>query len=227
MILSSFPRIPHLPGSNASVEDLLLDDKAARRFLSKRVVVFEKLDGLNVTFDLTGRGRVTTALKSEWKGVLMQGVGRSLDIWIRQREDALRDLLQHGTLYGEWMRHQVHVPYDMLPDAFLGFALWRRRGGFMPQRAFARLLTAHGIASVTPVFAGRLSTMDALVSHVGRSRYGKERMEGLIVEVDDDDSEHRFAKWVDPAYAHPKKGVLVGALNTVRPLRQRVRPTLR
>lgn len=220
MILSSFPRIPHLPGSNASEEDLLLDDARARRFFTKRVVVFEKLDGLNVTFERTGHGRVTTALKSEWKGALAQGVGRSLDIWIRQREDALKDVLAHGTLYGEWMRHRVEVPYDKLPDAFLGFALWRRRGGFMPHQELARLLAATGLQCVRPLFTGRLSTTEALLALVEHSHYGSAQMEGVIVEVDDDETEHRFAKWVDPTYVHPAKGVLAGLKNVVRPIRR-------
>jgi hypothetical protein len=221
VIVSSFPRIPHLPGSNASVEDLVLDDERARLFLSRRVIVYEKLDGLNVTFDLTGRGRVTTALKSEWNGVLAQGVGRSLQIWIRQREDALRDLLQHGTLYGEWMRHRVHVPYDALPDAFLGFALWRRRGGFMQRRELDRLLRSHGVACVAPLSVGRLSTIDALKKLIDRSRYGSARMEGVIVELDADQSENRFAKWVDPSYVHPAKGAIAGTKNVLKPSRIR------
>lgn len=216
MILSSFPRIPHLPRSHASHDDLVLTDDDARRFLMKPVVVLEKLDGLNVTLDLDRRGRVHAALKSEWRPTLARGVGRALDIWVRQREDALRALLDDGTLYGEWLRHRVHVGYDALPDCFVGFAFWRRHGGFSPSTDLARRLRAHGVTPVEPIFRGRLRDLRTLTSLVGRSRFGAAQMEGVIVEVDADPTEHRFAKWVDPTYVHPQKGALAGTLNTVR-----------
>jgi len=216
VILSSFPRIPHLPGSHASHDDLVLSDDETRRFFARPVVVLEKLDGLNVTLDLDRQGRVHAALKSEWRPTLARGVGRALDIWVRQRERALQSLLDDGTLYGEWLRHRVHVGYDALPDCFVGFAFWRRRGGFAPSSELSRRLRAHGITPVEPLFRGRLRQLSTLTSLVGRSRFGPSKMEGVIVEVDADASEHRFAKWVDPAYVHPQKGALAGTLNSVR-----------
>ena len=49
-----------------------------------------------------------------------------------------------------------------------------------------------------------------MCSLVRTSRYGDERMEGLVVERT---GWPRFAKWVEPGYAHPTTGELSGERN--------------
>lgn len=213
MIYSSFPRVPHLPGSSNAPEDLLLDDEGARPFLEERVTVYEKLDGINVALRRTGRTRIEAGLKPEWTGVLGGRVARAIDIWQRQRERSLQAALgAREVLYGEWLWHRVSVSYPSLPTLFVGFS-WRGDDGeLLGTRECRRRMIAAGLDPILPLFEGRLGSVAKLRSFVGRSRCGAERMEGVIVERGAG-RYPRFAKWVEPDYAHPTAGRLSGARN--------------
>lgn len=217
MTASTFPRIPHLPGSHAAPEDILLDEEEAQPWLTEEVWVFEKLDGLNVTLRRRRRGGIGIALKPEWRRVLDGAVVRALDIWVRQREAALLEVLGPGRqLYGEWMWHQVSTVYDRLPDFFLGFAVRDEKGRFERADVALGRIAKAGLTPAEPLFVGRVGSAARVKRWVKRSAYGPAKMEGVILERALSGDE-RWCKWVDPAYAHPETGRLTGARNQLIP----------
>jgi hypothetical protein len=209
---SGFPRIGHLPGSHASVEDVLLNEEESRPFLREKVLVFEKLDGINVALRRTGPTRIGVGLKVEWSRGAGRHVARAIDVWVRQREERLLSAIgRREVLYGEWMWHTVTVDYDRLPALFLGFSWRDAEGRILPFSRARKKIEAAGVVPAAPRFEGVLGDVSTLRRLVGGSDYGDARMEGVIVERAR--GWPRWAKWVEHDYAHPTPGHLSGARN--------------
>jgi hypothetical protein len=216
MRYSGFPRVGHLPGSSHTPEDVLLSEEEAADFLAAEVQAQEKLDGINVSLRRTGATRVEVGLKIEWSRALAGGVRRAVDIWVRQHERALCELLARGeTLYGEWLWHEVSVAYDRLPALLVGFALEDKKRKFVHFDEVAERLRAVGLEPATPIFRGQLRTMKKVRSLVGDSRVGPVRMEGVIIERLDG-GWPRWCKWVEQDYPHPVPGKISGRKNRLR-----------
>lgn len=228
MRYSAFPRMGHLPGSSHTPEDVLLSLEEAAEFLRVRTHVIEKLDGINVSLRRTGAHRVEVGLKIEWTRALGGRVKSAVDIWVRQHESQLTTLLAPGdTLYGEWLWHEVAVPYDRLPALLVGFGLYRGdagggtakgplggRGRFIPFDEMAAAVRAVGLEPARSIFRGKLKTLDRVKKLVSRSNCGPHRMEGVIAERLDD-GWPRWCKWVEADYAHPVPGRISGRKNRV------------
>ncbi|MBI2375047.1 MAG: hypothetical protein HYV07_13705 [Deltaproteobacteria bacterium] len=201
-MIQPFPRIPHFPGSNAGPDDLVLEASEARIYYETKAIVLEKLDGINVAIGRGRRGTLSASLRGVWSRESRARLTRTIGIYLELHRAELGALLgPHDTLYGEWLYHRLSVPYDRLEDDFVGIAL-RSHGELIPaEEAMARIEGA-GLTPNRPVFRGRLRNPSHLRSLVGQSRFGRTRMEGLIVEID---HERRWAKWVDAAYRkHPR-----------------------
>ena len=215
MLLRPFPRVPHLSGSGVGPGDLLLSPDFEARLFGRRLVVSEKLDGINVAVGVRADGRPLFEVRERWRDALGGGVVRALDLYLRQRERDLAAVLRPGwTLYGEWLWHRLTVTYDRLPDLFVVLAVVDRRGRCLPFAPARRTLERAGFATPPVVWRGRLAHRRALTAQVGRSRYGRGRMEGVVVELPGEpDPRRRFAKWVRPSYVAPTVGVLDGRRN--------------
>jgi hypothetical protein len=217
MIGSTFPRVRHLPGSNASAEDLHWDEEQAQRFFRRPVVVVEKVDGIHVTFARGPRGRVAFGLKHEWRAALGGQVARSVHAFARQRERELLTLVgDGGHFHAEWLLHSVSMSYRAVPDAVIGTALLDPRGRFIERLAADARIRAAGFSIARPLFVGVLGDRRRLLSLVGASAFGARRMEGIVLCLrDDPHPDSRWAKWVGPWYRHPRAGALSGEHNVI------------
>ena len=213
---SGFPRVPHLPGSHAAPEDIHASPARVQRVLESPVWVYEKLDGVNVTFRRAPGHRVGVALKDEWRSALDGALARAIAIWAAQHEAALYGLVGKGAhLHGEWLWHRVTVRYRSLPAPFIAFSLRGPRGDFLPPDKAKERIERAGLTFVQPLFVGRLGSMRRLTSLVGRSAFADGAMEGVIVE--EQGNRHQpWSKFVDAGYVHPTTGRLCGEKNRVR-----------
>jgi hypothetical protein len=210
---SDYPRVPHLPGSHHSPEDVHLSPGEAQALFECEVAVFEKTDGLNLSVTREGRDRLRVGLKWEWRKGAKGGPARMIDIFVEQHRRAFLDLLKPGeTAYGEWVRHRISLPYTALPAPYFFFSMASAKGRILPlDKARARAQSA-GLPMVSPLWRGKPKTLEALTRLAGRSQFWKGHMEGIIVERVSGQGP-RLCKWVRADYLHPRAGQIDGILN--------------
>jgi hypothetical protein len=196
-----YPRVPHLTGRvGPGADDVELSPRETDALLSRPVIVEEKLDGANVMLWVdAGVPRVATrggAGAADRAGLL--GPVRA---WVMERADALRDALgEHHAVYAEWLLRRHAVPYTRLPAPLVGFdVLDRRTAEFEPVADRDRILEIAGLPVVPCLFSGRLGSVADLDSLHGRSRFGNEPAEGLVVRADG--PPRAIAKQIDPRWA--------------------------
>lgn len=180
-----YPRIPLVAAVSGAQPDDLLASKAERgRILTLTDGIEEKLDGASVCLWLDQTRAVQVAGRSGPGGMdRARQVGR-LKAWAGERVDSLRSLLDHcHAIYGEWLWRRHSIFYDALPDFLIVTDLWSETTGFFPlderdELAWtARLATPPMLARKAPVSVAGLSKL------IGRSRFGHEVMEGLILRA--------------------------------------------
>jgi hypothetical protein len=199
-----FPHTPHLLwlGEGRPREDKLLSPKEAAEFLSGDLIVEEKVDGANMGLSLAPGGGIRAQSRANY---LAPGRSHSqwnpLWPWLAEHRADLEDGLRGGLiLYGEWCYAKHTVPYDALPDWFLGFDIFEagsrrfwsadRRNEWLRQRS---------LVSVPEVKRGRLA-MKGLASLLGKSAVGRAPMEGVYLRRDQDGWLHARAKVVSTAF---------------------------
>lgn len=216
-MLWEFPRIEHLPHSHAAADDLVLSHNEAAQFLSRPVLVFEKMDGINVAVGFHRSRGVVVQLKTMWRGVLNGAVESALCLYMMQREAALERLLGGGrVLYGEWLGHTLSVPYPQLDDFFHVFALRDAHGVLLPRGRLERAMQTVPLRLAQPTAQAVCGNLAGVRRHVRRSRWGHHRMEGVILESPSARG-LRYAKWVEPSYEHVEPDELVLRFNGLRP----------
>lgn len=184
----------------AGADDVALSPRETDALLGRPVVVEEKLDGANVVVWMdAGVPRVATrggAGAADRAGIL--GPVRA---WLMERADALRDALgEHHAVYAEWLLRRHAVPYTRLPAPLVGFdVLDRRTAEFEPMTERDRILETAGLPVVPCLFSGRLGSVADLRSLHGRSRFGDNRAEGLVLRADG--HPRAIAKDIDPRWA--------------------------
>lgn len=198
-VFSPYQRIPHLVPGRGSRDDLLLSPGEVAELLEKPVAVEEKLDGACVSV-WWNRGRVDCALRSGPEGSDRAGQLGRLRAWLLERSDALRLLLESGdVLYAEWMLLTHTVRYVGLPALLIGLDLLLPGQGFRVLDDRDRRLGEAGLVSPPVLFRGVLHGSQGLERLLATSRFGDERMEGLVVRTLDG-SEPRLAKLVRPDF---------------------------
>jgi hypothetical protein len=215
--MDTFEAIPHLPGSQLGADDVLLGDDDAAPFFDEEVLVFEKVDGINLVVRREG-SRVYGLLKKRWRRALGGRVQRAIDLWVRQRERELTGALPAGCeLTCEWVWHRVTIAYDRLPQEALVFGARGRDGRPLPWADAEALIDAAGLAKNAPLFAGRLGSLARLKRLLNRSQFASSpatRMEGLIVQRAPE-HEELWAKWVRDDYREVGPHELSGEKNAV------------
>ena len=179
-----YPRIPHLFGSSkGSRDDLVLSSEDTERFLHEPIVLEEKLDGANVMLWLDPEEpRVHAAGRSGARGMDRAGQLGRLRAWAAERSDRLRLLLAGGSvLYAEWLylTHTVH--YGRLPDLLVGTDLYTPDAGFRSADERDRRLEQVDLATPPRLFEGILGDATRIEALFGRSAFGDEPVEGLIL----------------------------------------------
>lgn len=217
-MITLYDRMPHFIGSQASEDDLILRPEQQHHLLQSKVWVQEKLDGLAVAITRGAANQLHWILRPLWCGVLRGEVERALDIYFRQRQHALLQLLRpHMILYGEWLWHRLSVHYHALTDLFFAYAIRKPDGELMSLLQTHRLCRNVGLSCNEPLWCGKLRDLDHLRSFVGLSGMGAEKMEGLVVTRTQRGTWPNDAKWVEPDYQRIQNFSLSGIKNHLSP----------
>lgn len=180
-----YPRVPHLPPApGATRDDLVLSADEAAELFRWDVVIEEKLDGANVVLWLDEGGLVQAATRGGPGALDRAGQLGPLRAWVASRTDVLRDLLAGGgALYAEWLWLAHSVRYDALPDWLVAIDLLLP-AGWTPVGVRDEVLASAGVATPPRLFSGRWDA-GSLERLLGRSRFGSESAEGLVVRPAD------------------------------------------
>jgi hypothetical protein len=172
--------------------------KEVESFLSGSLVVEEKVDGANLGISFDAQGRMCFQNRGQWLTGRLSGQWEPLRGWAALHEDALRAFLpKDHILFGEWCHAQHSIPYDCLPDWFLGFdVLDSRSGSFWSVARRNVLLEVVHLAAVPHVAKGCFMLPDLLGLLDGISAYGSSRREGLYLRREAEGSLHTRAKLV-------------------------------
>jgi len=188
IMTESFHKFPHTPhllwlGEGSPRDDKILTASQAAEFLSGEVIAEEKVDGANMGLSLGPDGRVRAQSRGNYLAP-----GRShtqwnpLWPWLAERRERLEEGLHGGLLlYGEWCHARHTVPYDALPDWFLGFDIFEissRRFWSADRRN--EWLLKRGLASVPEVNRGRFQ-LNQVKSLLTTSAVGHVPMEGVYL----------------------------------------------
>lgn len=194
-----FPRIGHLPGSNATDDDEWLADDPA--WLNEEVVVEEKLDGSNVAIWRDGPGSLAVAGRAGLGARDRAGQLGRLRAWAASRHDVLTRLLAPGeVLYGEWLWlvHTIH--YEQLPDWLIVLDFWTPSRGFLAHDERDHRAREAGLVPAPVLFRGVLGSWKTLFGLCGVSHFASEPMEGVVVRRERDGVLVDRGKWVRPGF---------------------------
>ena len=198
-----YPHTPHLLwlGNTTCREDKVFSREEARAFLEFEVTVEEKVDGSNIGFSVDESGVLRVQNRGHYLTRGAHPQFQPLWPWIETRRFALIEALQPGLmLFGEWCFALHSVPYNRLPDWFLGFDIYDvARDRFWSSDRRNRWLNALGLTPVPRLVQGRLSK-DQLISLIGTSRLSEGPMEGIYLRHDQGDWLEERAKIVRPGF---------------------------
>jgi len=82
-----------------------------------------------------------------------------------------------------WLTHSVR--YDLLADYLVVLDFWHPDEGFMTMGERDRLSHEHELVVPPRLYAGVLGSEAALVQLMGKSRFGSEPMEGVVLRRQD------------------------------------------
>lgn len=218
IMLQLYHRIPHIIGSKAGPDDLILDPSTQHTLLHSEVRVYEKLDGVAVAVGRIGKQRLSWTLRPTWQDALDGTLARGLSLYMQQREQALRALLPpNAILYGEWLWHTISLSYDALPDFFFCYDLQTPDGSLLPLDTLQAQCAHLGLSCITPLWQGTPKTLESIQQFVGTSQYGDTLMEGLIIQQANTPTRPLYAKWVEAHYESTDPADLTGQRNTLTP----------
>jgi len=199
-----FPHTPHLLwlGAGSPRDDKVLRPAEVVEFLSGEVIVEEKVDGANLGISVGPDRRVRAQSRGNY---LASGRSHAqwnpLWPWLAERRDILENGLSGSLmLFGEWCYAKHTVPYDALPDWFLGFDIFQvaSRRFWSVERRNA-WLHERGLVSVPEVKRGRFQ-LKQVPSLLAASSVGLIPMEGIYLRRDQDGWLQARAKVVSTAF---------------------------
>ena len=171
-----------VPGGFSFRSDKVLSEADSAAFLANELYLEEKMDGENLGISFDG-----TSLLYQSRGGYVTLGGKhfqGLESWARPRSQRLADVM--GTdlvLFGEWCSTRHSVSYNALPDWFLLFDVFDRTDDqFWDVPLRDELADQLGVSVVPLIGVGSFSRQ-SLLDLIGRSRFGEERMEGLVARV--------------------------------------------
>ena len=135
--IKAYGKIPHLPGSKFSKDDVGLPVGEARFLLEKKkdkddiIYVTEKLDGSNVAIAKIN-GRLQTLQRAGYPCMSSPyKMHHMFHRWVMQREDKFLSMLNEGErLNGEWLAQAHGTRYEIVDDLFDPFAVFDIMIGF-------------------------------------------------------------------------------------------------
>ena len=193
-----YPRVGHLVAGRGSRDDVTLASAAVQSLVGGEVVVEEKLDGANVSLWLDG-GQVLCGLRSGPGAMDRAGQLGPLRAWIAQHDEALRRALAGWeAVYAEWLLLSHSVGYDRLPSYLVVLDLWRSEGFATPDERNSACAAAE-LPTPPEVWRGVPGSVTGVERLLGRSAFGPEPMEGLVVRTVDG-RPPRLAKLLRPTF---------------------------
>ena len=206
--MSEFFRFPHTPhiawlGKGSPRDDKVLTNLEAGRFLSRPVVLEEKVDGANLGFSVGTDGELRAQNRGQYLLRPFTGQFARLNEWLAIHEEALFDAL--GTrliLFGEWVAAVHSLNYNCLPDYFLVFDIYDRYvRRFWSSRRRNELAEKLGLDVIHRVGEGnyRLDLLKSMVQTIP-SLYNDGPCEGLYLRQEDEQWLTARAKLVHPDF---------------------------
>jgi len=194
-----FPHTPHLLwlGRTPCREDKVFSHEEARSFVKGEVTVEEKVDGANIGFSLDKSGVLRVQNRGSFLTRGAHPQFQPLWPWIETHRFAITEALEPGLiLFGEWCFARHSVPYNRLPDWFLGFDIYDRAADrFWSSDRRDRWLIDLGLTPITRLARGRFS-LEQLIAFIGSSRVSQGPMEGIYVRREQGDWLEERAKIV-------------------------------
>src|SRR5690606_8447222 len=93
--------------------------------LSQPLEIEEKVDGANLGISFDECGAIRFQNRGNWLQGRLTGQWKGLRGWAARHLSSLRDRLPPDhVLFGEWCYAKHTVPYDRLPDWFVGFDVY-------------------------------------------------------------------------------------------------------
>ena len=203
--LHKFPSTPHLAwlGTGSVRGDKILSEKEVESFLSRSIVVEEKVDGANLGLSFDDEGALRFQNRGNWLQGKLDGQWSPLRGWVAKYEARLRNVLPpNHILFGEWCYARHSVLYKQLPDWFLMFDVYDSlaKRFWSVARRNALIKTA-GLASVPELAKGvfAMSKLRAMLETT--SAIGNEVVEGLYLRQESENLLVCRAKLVNPDFA--------------------------
>jgi hypothetical protein len=189
-----FPHTPHLAwlASGEPRDDKVLSARDVTSFLSRQVVLEEKVDGANLGFSLSDDGELRAQNRGQYLTTTPDGQFGGqfarLSAWLGVHGEAIREaLVAHAErgllLFGEWCAARHSIEYTRLPDWFLLFdVVERSTGRFWASTRRDELAARIGLATTPRVALGHF-TLGQVAARLATapSRFRDGPVEGLIV----------------------------------------------
>lgn len=199
-----FPHTPHLIwlGDGTPREDKLLSKVDALAFLDGEVVVEEKVDGANLGLSVGCDGRLRAQSRGNYLNPShCHAQWKLLWPWLKRRETEIVGALgPERMIFGEWCYAKHTVPYDGLPDWFLGFDVFELAAGRFWSTDRRNDLFAHlEIIPIPEIFRGHVS-QNQLPKLIGASKVASVTAEGVYLRRENPEFLTQRAKVVGPAF---------------------------
>lgn len=198
-----FPSTSHLAilGENVVRVDKVMSERERNDFLSRELVIEEKVDGANLGISFDSSGNIRLKNRGSYLNAPYQGQWKKLSEWLTPKNDLLFEVLQDKLiLFGEWCYAQHSVYYNRLPDWFLGFDIFHKKDlKFFSCQRRDEIFNNAGISGVPLIKKGHFSLED-LTSLLSKSCLGDGSAEGIYLRFDDGDWLGNRAKLVRPEF---------------------------
>jgi atypical dual specificity phosphatase len=188
--LRKFPRTRHLVNlGSATRDDLLFDPAEVKEFLSRPVVVEEKVDGANVGISVVD-GQLVVQNRSHFVNEETSEQFRPLGEWLRAHSAELWTIFEahpRYVLYGEWLHVKHSIHYTRLPDRFMLFdILDGATGKFLDAAAIAALIGDTTLVRTRVMFQGRTTLKDLVaLASTAKSDFYDGPVEGIYVRTEE------------------------------------------
>ncbi len=198
-----FPSTPHLsiPEGLEVRDEKILSEFERDAFLQHELVVEEKVDGANLGISFDVDGNIRAQNRGSYLSFPEAGQWKKLGEWLGPRTNSLFDhLTDRYILFGEWCYARHSVPYDRLPDWFLGFDIYDKQVcRFLSCNRRDEFLQKMSIAQVPRIARGHFTLRD-VSKLLSQSELGSQPAEGLYLRHDQDEQLVQRAKLVRPAF---------------------------
>lgn len=182
-----FPSTPHLGISESQDirSDKCLSLQERELFLSKKIIIEEKIDGANLGISFDKQGNIIVQNRGSILTKPYSGQWKKLQTWLEIKQDCLFDMLgDHLILFGEWCYAKHSIGYDCLPDWFVAFDIFdKAEKKFYSVRRRNALLEENDIPTVPFVKEGFFTYVD-LLNLSFTSKFGSDLAEGIYLRVD-------------------------------------------